>query len=48
MEFVIELTKKEHGGGGKKISFLQAEALGFLILAVRHPWGTVLFFFIAL
>lgn len=46
MEFVIELTKKEHGGGG--ISFLQAEALGFLILAVRHPWGTVLFFFIAL
>lgn len=47
MEFVIELTKKEHGGGGG-ISFLQAEALGFLILAVRHPWGTVLFFFIAL
>lgn len=45
MEFVIELTKKEHGG---EISFLQAEALGFLILAVRHPWGTVLFFFIAL
>lgn len=38
--------KRTWGGGG--ISFLQAEALGFLILAVRHPWGTVLFFFIAL
>lgn len=40
------INKKRTWGGG--ISFLQAEALGFLILAVRHPWGTVLFFFIAL